>query len=81
MGRHSVTRRDQAPRKLIEMVDALDFQRHRLSRDAAAGPEGRYVALCGAAVLPAALVEPGSSHCRRCIPGVVPAQRSRFRWG
>jgi hypothetical protein len=78
MGRHSVTRRHQAPRKLIEMVDALDFRRHWLSRDAPAGPEGRYIAMCGAAVLPAALVELGSSRCQGCIPSVVPPQRTRW---
>jgi hypothetical protein len=79
MGRHSVTRRHRA-RKLIEMVDALDFRRHLLSRDAATGSDGKYVAMCGATVLPAALVEPGSSHCRTCIPSAIPTQRSRTPW-
>lgn len=64
--------------KLVEVGSRLA---HLLTRDAHAMgllPKGRYLALCGADVLPAALVEPGSArYCRTCVEAsaVVPLQR------
>jgi hypothetical protein len=61
----------------VEMVDARTLQAHLLTDEAlAAGRrgEGRYVALCGVDVLPAALVTREARYCRLCTP--VPAQRS-----
>lgn len=63
--------------RTVEVVDAGTDQAHLLTLDALAagrGAEGRYVALCGADVLPAALVAPPRQRCRSCP--FVPAQRS-----
>jgi hypothetical protein len=60
----------------IEMVDHTGTA-HFLTVDAAEHgmPAGRYTALCGEDVLPAALVAREARYCRLCTP--IPAQRSR----
>ncbi len=79
-GRHrrSKRARQTLPRRTVELVDARDGQAHHLTPDAIAagrGARGRYFALCGVEVLPAALVDPGSGRCSSCTS--VPDQRSR----
>ncbi|MGH3899319.1 MAG: hypothetical protein ACRDTA_13975 [Pseudonocardiaceae bacterium] len=71
------------PRRLFRWVDVRTNTTHLLTPDAAAAGRlraGRYVALCGADVLPASLTEPGRCGvCQPCTAAVVliPAQRSR----
>lgn len=66
---------------ILDLVDARDRLIHFLTPDAhAAGllPNTDYVALCGAVILPAPLVEPGLVPCRACksvISAIVPSQR------
>jgi hypothetical protein len=67
-------------RRTVDMVDLHTNQIHLLAADAAAAgrkADGRYRALCGADVLPAALVEPGKGYCWLCRTPRSPAQRSR----
>ncbi len=79
MGRHSKAKHQnqQAPR---DMMDIRTSESHLLTPDAAAagrlGGE-RYIALCGADVIPASMVEPGSGYCEPCRAAVIPAQKSR----
>ncbi len=67
----------------IDLVDTRDLLTHLLTSDAlAAGlrPKTDYVALCGAVVFPAPLVEPGGRSCWGCKSATVttvPSQRSR----
>ncbi|MGH3825092.1 MAG: hypothetical protein ACRDRA_19990 [Pseudonocardiaceae bacterium] len=58
-------------------MDARTGTEHRLTLDAAAEglPRGRYVALCGEEVLPAALFARQARYCRLCAP--IPTQRTR----
>ncbi|MGH3511375.1 MAG: hypothetical protein ACRDRB_03765 [Pseudonocardiaceae bacterium] len=75
MGRHRRQQRRHTPaRRTVEMVD-ISGTAYRLTIDAAAAglPRGRYSALCGKDVVPAALVAREARFCRLCIP----AQRSR----
>lgn len=69
------------PMRTITLVDARDLLVHLLTPDAlAAGlrPKTDYVALCGAVVLPAPLVEPGGHRCWPCrSAATVPSKRSR----
>ncbi|MGH3673284.1 MAG: hypothetical protein ACRDSH_22105, partial [Pseudonocardiaceae bacterium] len=75
MGRHSKqqNRHITPGRHTVEMVDARTGTAHRLTTDAAADglPRGRYSALCGQEVLPAALVAREARYCRLCAP--IPA--------
>jgi hypothetical protein len=75
MGRHRLEKRHDAQRvrRTIDMVDLRTGLTHLLTPDAAAVGK---VALCGLAVLPAALVDPGTGYCWRCRSR-VPAQRTR----
>jgi hypothetical protein len=73
MGKHSKLRRHRhqiaPPRGMVEMVDIRTGDNHLLTSDAAAAGRqaaGLYRALCGADILPAALVDPGMSYCRLC---------------
>ena len=80
MGRHSKVRhRNQvAPRGMVEMVDIRTGQNHLVTPDAAAvgrRAPNRYLALCGADVLPAALIDPGTGYCWSCRTS-IPSQRS-----
>ncbi|MGH4003467.1 MAG: hypothetical protein ACRDSO_05085 [Pseudonocardiaceae bacterium] len=62
-----------------EVVD-ISGQAHLLTDTAmTAGRRGggRYVALCGTEVLPAALVAAPESHCRTCHAATVPTPRRR----
>ena len=71
------------PVRTLDLVDVRDGLIHLLTPDAlAAGlrPKTDYVALCGAVVLPAPLVEPGGRSCWGCksaTVATVPSQRSR----
>ncbi|MGH3888607.1 MAG: hypothetical protein ACRDSZ_18945 [Pseudonocardiaceae bacterium] len=63
--------------RAAEVVDAGTLKAHLMTLDAlAAGRRaaGRYVALCGADVLPAALVTPPRGTCPSCRS--IPSQRS-----
>jgi len=75
MGRHSKGHTPQRQRT-VEMVDNAGTA-HLLTVDAAETglPRGRYTALCGEGVVPAALVAREVRYCRLCAP--IPAQRSR----
>ncbi len=75
-------RRAPAPprRRTVELVDAGTLLTHLLTLDAhvtGLRPQGRYVALCGRDVLPAAMVEPGNGrYCHACLASLVlPTQR------
>jgi hypothetical protein len=85
VGRHNKPKHrlpsDQAQRqrtRTVEMVDVAGTA-HRLTVDAAADgrPRGRYSALCGEDVLPAALIAREARYCQLCAPMTVPRQRSR----
>ncbi len=71
------------PIRTLHLVDVRDGLVHLLTPDAhAAGlkPHTDYVALCGAVVLPAPLVEPGGRSCWGCGSATVttvPSQRTR----
>lgn len=74
MGRHRKQQdRHTQARRTVEMVD-ISGAAHRLTTDAAAAglARGRYSALCGEDVLPAALLAREARFCRLCAP----AQRS-----
>ncbi|MGH3538127.1 MAG: hypothetical protein ACRDQJ_07455 [Pseudonocardiaceae bacterium] len=79
MGRHSKQpqQRHRPRPRTVSMVDITGTE-HLLTADAAADglPRGRYSALCGQDVLPAALVAREARYCRLCAP--IPAQRSRW---
>lgn len=65
--RHRLTPRR---RRLIDMVDIRSLVMHLLTPDAAAAGlrgKGRYIALCGAEVIPASLTEPGRFRCQPCL--------------
>jgi hypothetical protein len=77
--RHQLPRRHETARvvqRTIEMVDHTGTA-HFLTLTAAESglPRGRYVAICGEDLVPAALVAREARYCRLCAP--VPAQRSR----
>lgn len=66
-------------RCFIDMVDVRSLLTHLMTPDAAAaGLRGRYIALCGADVIPASLTEPGQGRCEPCvrISVSIPNQRS-----
>ncbi len=69
----------------VKLVDVGTRLTHLLTRDAHAEgvrPKGRYWALCGADVLPAAMVDPGSGrYCHACLANAValPLQRRSSR--
>lgn len=73
MGRHSPDYLAQQRRRTIEMVDTTGTA-HLLTTDAAADGyrQGRYIAVCGDDVVPAALVATMARYCPLCP---VPAQR------
>lgn len=82
MGRHSKGRHTTPPlqrRRTVEMVDNTGTA-HLLTADAAENglPKGRYTAVCGGEVLPAALVAREARYCKLCVP-IIPAQRSNPR--
>jgi hypothetical protein len=78
MAKHRLGKRRQDERlhRTIEMVDTAGTA-HFLTIDAAADGRlrGRYTALCGEDVLPAALVAREARYCRLCAP--IPTQKSR----
>lgn len=78
--RHRLPRRHETisgVQRTIEMVDTAGTA-HLLTIDAAASglPRGRYTALCGEDVLPAALVAREARSCRLCAPIPTPWLRS-----
>ncbi|MGH4016606.1 MAG: hypothetical protein ACRDSL_22275 [Pseudonocardiaceae bacterium] len=56
-------------RHVVEMVDAQTGRAHLVRDDAvlAGRRAGRYVAVCGAAVLAASLTVPTEKYCRSCL--------------
>jgi hypothetical protein len=82
VGKHSRVRRHdrQAVRRgMVEMVDIRTGDNHLLTPDAAAAGRrepNRYHALCGADIVPAALVDPGTGNCWPCWSSPIPAQRA-----
>ena len=75
----------QPGRRPVELVDVRTKQAHLLTLtayEAGFDPHGAYVALCGAEVLPACLVEPGRGLCEPCRSKTVPSRTStrRRRW-
>ncbi|MGH3782014.1 MAG: hypothetical protein ACRDRO_15690 [Pseudonocardiaceae bacterium] len=83
MGKHSKLRRHRhqltRPSGMVEMVDIRTGDTHLLTPDAAAAGRqatGRYRSLCGADILPAALVDPGMRCCRLCRSTTIPAPRA-----
>jgi hypothetical protein len=83
VGRHSTPQHrpqsDRAERQRTRTVEIVDSSgtAHLLSVAAAENglSRGRYTAICGGDVLPAALVARQARYCRLCAP--VPTQRSR----
>ncbi len=78
-GKHRSTGASRARPILIDVVNARTLATHLLTPDAlevGRSPEGRYVAACGADVIPAAMVEPGRGYCLSCVS--IPSQRSRW---
>lgn len=75
MGRHSPDYLAKQRRHTVEMVDTTGTA-HLLTTDAAADGyrHGRYLAVCGEDVVPAALVAKMARYCPLCP---VPAQRRR----
>ncbi len=66
-------------RATIARVDLRTSITHLLTPDAAAAGRvrgGRYLALCGAEVIPAAMTESGQGDCQPCHAAAIPAQRS-----
>lgn len=84
-GRHRLNGRPRLrlrPPALIAWVDLRTELTHLLTPDAAAAgrvARGRYVALCGADVIPAAMTEPGTGYCQPCRStcATIPSQRTR----
>lgn len=72
MGRHSKVRhrtRQMVPKGMVEMVDIRTGDHHLLTLEAAAAGQqtpNRYLAVCGAEIIPAALVDPGRGYCWPC---------------
>jgi hypothetical protein len=65
---------------LVAWVDLRTSITHLLTPDAAAAGRvggGRYIALCGADVIPASMTEPGRGYCQSCRTSSIPTQRSR----
>ncbi len=62
------------------MADIRTVLTHLMTPDAAAagrGPTSRYLALCGAELIPAAREEPGRGSCLPCLSSYqTPSQRS-----
>lgn len=69
------------PPGLFAWVDLRTKLTHLLTPDAAAAGRvggGRYIALCGADVIPAAMTEPGRGYCQSCRTSTtIPTQRTR----
>lgn len=66
-------------RRPVELVDARTKTAHFLTLDAydegLHSPGVGYVALCGAEVAPAAMVEPGQGYCWPCRSAIYSAPR------
>ncbi|MGQ0716901.1 MAG: hypothetical protein ACT4NP_06205 [Pseudonocardiales bacterium] len=79
-GRHRPGRRVITKRTTTTQVVDISGQAHLLTDTAMTtgrGAKGRYVALCGTEVLPAALVAAPEGYCRSCHAATVPTQRRR----
>lgn len=72
MGRNSEVKnrtRPVIPKHMVEMVDARTGDHHLLTLDAASAGQqapNRHLAVCGAEIVPAALVDPGRGYCWPC---------------
>lgn len=78
-GKHRLTgHRTITKRRGVEMVDIRSLVTHVLSDAAAVAGRrggGRYIALCGAEVIPASLTAaPEGGYCGSCV--AIPTQRS-----
>jgi hypothetical protein len=75
-GKHRLHKGQASTERTIVMVNR-DGTAHLLTADAAENglPKGRYTAVCGGDVLPAALVAREARYCKLCVP-IVPTQRS-----
>jgi hypothetical protein len=65
-------------RRTVRLVHAGDGVEHRLTRDnhdAGQSGEAPYAALCGVAVLPAAMATPEQRVCSECVRRTIPAPR------
>ncbi len=81
MGRHTLRRARLTVRRrpLIAWVDLRTSLTHLLTPDAAAAGRrggGRYIAVCGAEVIPASMTEPGRGDCEPCRTSSIPTQRT-----
>lgn len=80
-GRHTVRARRYGRatwHRSVEVVDARTLTAHLLTAEAlVAGrhPTGRYIALCGQAVVPVSLTEIEPNPCPACV--LIPTQRTR----
>ena len=76
MGRHSKGHQQAQRRRTVEVVDTTGTA-HLMTVTAAEHglPLGRYTAVCGTNVVPAALIAREARYCRLCAP--IPTQRSR----
>lgn len=64
--------------ELVKWVELVTNIEHLLTRDAtSAGTPGAggYITLCGADIIPGAMVEPGRKRCQDCLAHVIPGQR------
>ncbi|HEV7451454.1 MAG TPA: hypothetical protein VGO16_08710, partial [Pseudonocardiaceae bacterium] len=82
-GKHRRLRRRArlAPRRpaLVAWVDLRTRITHLLTPDAAAAGRaggGRYLAVCGADVIPASITDPGNGYCQSCYTASIPQQRT-----
>jgi hypothetical protein len=82
MGKHNKLRQHHQvipPRGMVEIVDIRTGHNHLVTPDAAATAwqaAGRYRALCGTEVLPAALVDLGTGYCWLCWSTTTSASRA-----
>jgi hypothetical protein len=83
MGKHNKLRQHHhqviPPRGMVEIVDIRTGHNHLVTPDAAATAwqaAGRYRALCGTKVLPAALVDPRTGYCWPCWSTTTSASRA-----
>jgi hypothetical protein len=63
MAKHRMVTKHRVPVRTLDLVDLRDGLIHLVTPDAHAAGK---VALCGLAVLPAALVDPGTRYCWDC---------------
>jgi hypothetical protein len=63
----------------IQLIDLRTRVTHLMTPDAAIaghGPRGHYLALCGAELIPTAMIEPGCGYCLPCLSAYQLSQRT-----